>query len=145
MPALPLADLLKAELAARLAPGAGTFLDLFAEDAVLECPFAPPGSMHRVSGKKEIAAYLDQIKDSLGSDGMTLSAAFHTVDAEAAILEYSGTASNVRNGKHYAQRYIAVVKLREGRIVLFREYWNPLPVVDAFGALPFAPSRADPA
>ena len=44
-PTVLLLDVLKAELGARLAPGVETFLDLFAADAVPECPFAPPVSL----------------------------------------------------------------------------------------------------
>lgn len=134
MPAVPLFDLLQAELSPRLAPGAETFVDLFTDDGVLECPFAPDGSMRQTTGKAAIGVYLGSLDGTLGSDGMTLSAAYHTEGGDTAILEYDSTACNVRPGTRYAQKYVALVKLRAGRIALFREYWNPLPVIDAFGS-----------
>ena len=99
----------------------------------MECPLAPPGSMRRVSGKEGIAAYLDQIRDSLGSNGMKWLSASHAGDAAVSILEHARTASNLHADKHYAREHIAVVQLRAGRIVLFQECWNSLPVMEACG------------
>ncbi len=133
MPATSLADILKEQLGDRLAPGADTFPDFFAEDGVLECPFAPAGGMVQTTGQANIAAYLRKIKGTLGSDGMSLRAAYHGTDPAVTVLEYEGTARNEHTNAAYLQRYVAVVKTQAGRITLFREYWNPLPVIKAFG------------
>ena len=128
-----LLEILQAQLAGDLVPGADTFIAMFAEDGVLECPFAPAGGMHRVAGKANIAAYMASIKDVLGSDGMTLLATYRAPDSDTTILEYEGTARDLRSGVTYPQKYIAVAKVRGGYLTLFREYWNPLPLLHAFG------------
>ncbi len=128
-----LLEILKTQLADDLSPGADTFLAMFAEDGALECPFAPVGGMHRVVGKDNIAAYLASIKDVLGSDGMTLLAAYRVPENSTTILEYEGIARDLRNNKTYSQKYVALAQVHDGHLSLFREYWNPLPLLEAFG------------
>lgn len=134
MPAKSLADILKEQLGEQLAPGADAFPDFFAEDGVLECPFAPDGDMVQTIGQANIAAYFGKLKGTLGSDGTTLVAAYHgAADPTVTVLEYEATARNEHTGASYPQRYVALVKMHQGRIALYREYWNPLPVLKAFG------------
>ena len=42
------------------------------------------------------------------------------------MLEYEGTVHLEQDGTHFRQRYISVVQLAAGRIVLWGEYTNPL-------------------
>lgn len=134
MAATSLADILREQLGDQLAPGAETFPDFFAEDGVLECPFAPDGDMIQTTGQANIAAYMRKIKGTLGTGDMTLLAAYHgAADPTVTVLEYEATARNEHTGASYPQRYVGLVKLWEGRIALYREYWNPLPVIKAFG------------
>ena len=125
--------ILGAELGGRIAPGADTFLDMFAGDGILECPFAPPGALRRLAGKQAIAAYYRRLTAVQGSDGMVLTASYAAEDRNCALLEYDGIVRNRRDGGTYRQRYLAVVTISDGRVALFREYWNPLPLVASFG------------
>lgn len=125
--------MLKEVLGEQLSPGVASFLDLFADDAVLECPFAPPGGMHRLVGRDAIAAYFRELSGVQDSDGMTLAAVHRSTGQQVAVLEYHGTARSRITGSSYPQRYVAVVQTGDGRIRLFREYWDPRPVVAAFG------------
>ena len=124
-----LLEILQTQLAGDLVPGAVTFLVMFAENDALECLFAPDGRMHRVAGRANIVAYMASTKDILGSDGMTLLATYRAPNSDTTILEYEGTARDLRNGATYPQKYIAVAKVRDGHLTLFREYWNPLPLL----------------
>lgn len=117
----------------QLSSGADGFVEMFADDGVLECPFAPPGALRRRAGKQRIADYYERLIAVQGSDGMVLSASYPAAERGLALLEYEGLVRNKRDGGTYRQRYLAVVKARGGRITLFREYWNPLPVVASFG------------
>ncbi len=117
----------------RLAAGASSFIDMFADDAVLECPFAPPGALRKLAGKQPIAHYYEQLIATQGSDGMVLRASYPAEESGLALLEYEGMVRNKRDGGTYRQRYLAVVRASDGRITLFREYWNLLPVVGSFG------------
>lgn len=127
----PLGDVLVEVLGDELAPGRTSFLDLFAEDGVLECPFAPPGGMHRLVGRDAITTYFTKLQEVERSDGVTVTFVHRSPGQRATVLEYHGIARNQITGERYRQRYIAMVRTGGGRIRLFREYWDPRPVVAA--------------
>ncbi len=126
--------MLKSELKGLLDPAAETFLDMFAGHGILECPFAPSGALRRLAGKKAIADYYQRLTAIQGSDGMTLTASYLAANSDYGLLEYDGTVRNKRDGRTCRQRYLAVVALVGGCITLFREYWDPLPLVASFGS-----------
>ena len=132
-PVTSLDAILKDQLGDRLAPGAATFLDMFAENGVLECPFAPPGALRHLQGKAAIADYYGRLTAVQGSEGMVLTASYPAESPDHLLLEYDGVVSNKRDGGVYRQRYVAIAAVSDGRLSLFREYWNPLPVVASFG------------
>ncbi len=142
-PLTSLDAILKEALGDHLTSGAD-FIDMFAADGVLECPFAPPGALHHLAGKEAITDYYKRLTAIQGSDGMVLKAIHPAEDADHALLEYEGMVSNKRDGGHYRQRYLAVVTVRDGRITLFREYWNPLPLVASFGPAGPVPIAGEP-
>lgn len=127
--------ILRAELGSRLEAGADNFLDMFANECVLECPFAPQGALRRLAGREAIGAYYKRLTAVQGSDGMVLTASYPTEDEGHALVEYEGMVRNKRDGGIYRQRYLAVVTVSARRVSLFREYWNPLPLVACFGPL----------
>ena len=47
-------------------------------------------------------------------------------DGATVVLEYEGIVHLERDGTQFRQRSISVVQLAAGRIVLWREYTNPL-------------------
>jgi ketosteroid isomerase-like protein len=49
------------------------------------------------------------------------------------IVEYSGGCV-LPTAKIYKQVYITVQKFKDGKMILFREFWNPMEVVESFGA-----------
>jgi uncharacterized protein len=109
------------------------WIDLWAEDGVFEFPFAPPGFPRRLEGK---AAVRDYIKDY--PDHIDL-AVFHdvqvhpTVNPDVLIVEMSAEGRMVATGKPYAMSYIYVLTVRDGKIVGYRDYWNPLVALEALG------------
>ena len=40
----------------------------------------------------------------------------------------------LESGQTYPRRYVAVVRAADGRVVSYREYWNPLALSDRAGA-----------
>lgn len=128
-----LLDILRSELGDRLSPEPRAFPDMFAEDGVLECPWAPEGAMRRLKGRDAIGAYFERLVAVQGSDGMTLTGSYRASDHPVTVLEYEGTARDLARGTAYPQAYVALIGTRGGRMELFREYWNGVPVVAAFG------------
>ena len=126
-------QMLRQALADHLAPGGHDCLDLFSDDAVFEFPFSPGGGIH-VEGKQKMIAYLHKIEDGVAFDEFTLKASYPGADGQTMVLEYDSKGRNQESGLPYAQSYIAVVRLSDGRITLLREYLNPLAVQAAESA-----------
>jgi len=107
------------------------FLDLFADDAVLEYPFAPEGTPERLEGKAAIARHALRLAPLLEFGEMTLGAVYNSGDT--VIFESSCQGRGVEAGVPYNQDYISVITLRGGRIVRYQDYWNPLVLISAMG------------
>ena len=56
-----------------------------------------------------------------------------TLDPDTLIVEFAGRGRTAASGKSYEQRYISVVRMRDGKIAHYKDYWNPLAVLAAFG------------
>jgi len=134
--------ILREALGDQIGDEADGFIDMFADAGVLECPFAPPGALRRLAGRRAVAEYYERLTTIQGSDGMVQRAVYSVEDQGLVLLEYDGTVRNKRDGGTYRQRYLAIVAVADGRIILFREYWNPLPVVASFGPAGPVPIQA---
>jgi ketosteroid isomerase-like protein len=54
-------------------------------------------------------------------------------DPNRLVVEYTGYSAP--GGTVYDQTYISVQEYRDGKMILFREYWNAVVVREAFGDL----------
>ena len=50
-----------------------------------------------------------------------------------AFAEGHGSARIATTGLPYEQDYVMVIEAKDGKIIRYREYWNPLPAIEAFG------------
>jgi ketosteroid isomerase-like protein len=114
-----------------MAPDAHTFLQMLSEDAVMEFPFAPEGITQRLEGREAVAAHLNALSGILNINGFTAPFVYRDSDKGVTTLEFSCQGSAVQNGKPYNQDYISVITVRDGHIVHYRDYWNPLVVLEA--------------
>lgn len=128
-----LSGLLRRTIGDRLAPEAEDFLAMCADDIVWEFPFAPAGGVHRIEGKDAVAAYLPKVGCLIKVDGGSLTAVHRTTDPDTTIIEFEITGSGAVTGLAYDQRYICVFTTRDGRIVHFKDYWNPITLLSAVG------------
>jgi ketosteroid isomerase-like protein len=104
----------------------GATLDLCADDVVFEFPFAPPGHPARVEGKPELGAYLKRISGRRRLQGVSNLEIHETVNPDVAIVEMTMTGTVTATGAPYEQSYVGVLTVRDGLIVRYRDYWNPL-------------------
>lgn len=123
--------MLRTALQDQLAPDAMTFLEMLAPDATMEFPYALEGGVARLEGREAIAHYVA----GLGFDIHSISAPrVHRAGDGVVVLEFEGVGRHILNGQDYTMTYISVITLRDGHIVFYRDYWNPLVVLDAMGA-----------
>jgi hypothetical protein len=113
------------------------FADLFAPDGVHELPFAPPGIPRRLEGRETLREYFAAITGTpLKHTGFTDMTVYETTDPGVIIAEYDAHGTVTSTGRPYQLRYVQIVKVRDGQIALWRDYWDPLASAELLGRIP---------
>jgi uncharacterized protein len=112
--------------------------DLYADDVVIEMPFAQEGGRRRTVGRAEWLEFAAASRVALPVriDGYREMAVHETADPEVIVAEYE--LSGTRPGGRATAGFIAVLGVRAGRIVLWREYQDVLAMSAALGRSPEA-------
>ncbi|MDB5726210.1 MAG: hypothetical protein JWQ16_2964 [Novosphingobium sp.] len=99
---------------------AGALLD---ENAVVELPYVNDGLT--VRGRADILQFLRRsMSKSVAGIVYKLDHAYPSPSADAVVLEIS-TQGRTATGREYTNRLVGVFVFGGGKIVLFREYFNP--------------------
>lgn len=122
--------MLRAALGERIAEDATSFVEMLAEDAVMEFPFAPPGLPTRLEGRDTIARYLETLAGLIAFDAIGPGRIVASTE-DTAVLAFEASGQGLKTGASYEQRYLSVITTRSDLIVHYQDYWNPLPVVRA--------------
>lgn len=109
------------------------FLDMCAEDIVFQFPFAPDGAVRELRGRAALAAYLPKAGHLINFESMSPATTYRTEGGETFVLEFSCKGAGAAG--RYDQTYISVIHIRKERIVLYRDYWNPLVLLNAVGGI----------
>ena len=125
--------MLRGALGDALAPDAATFAEMFAETGVMEFPFAPADGVRRLEGRPALIDYLTGLGTMIDIVGVSAPIVHRSVDADTFILEFTGVGRGVASGKTYEQTYISVIRVSGGRIVHYRDYWNPDVIAQVVG------------
>jgi len=111
------------------------FADLFAADGVIEIPFAGPELPARIDGQQAIRDYSRRIATAaLRIDGLDTLAVHHTDDPEVVIVELVARGTVITTGHAITARSIQIFRIRDGKILLFRDYANPNALAEVLGA-----------
>jgi ketosteroid isomerase-like protein len=108
------------------------FAGLWAADGTAEFPFAPDGYPQRLEGREAVIDYLRDYPEKLDVRSVVSQSVHQTTDPEVVIAEFETEAVVVASGKTIRPRYIAVVRVREGEIQSYRDYWNPVVALEVF-------------
>jgi uncharacterized protein (TIGR02246 family) len=137
MPSATPADVLAQRRRLILSGDADGYADLFAPDGVIESPFAPPGAPLRLEGREAIREYSRHVMASpLRVEDFEVVELYQTQDPEVVIVEMRANATLTTTGQSFAATSIQILRIREGRIVLFRDFANPRILEDAIGGPP---------
>ncbi|MEU6214683.1 nuclear transport factor 2 family protein [Streptomyces sp. NPDC047023] len=106
------------------------WVGLWAEDGVMEFPFAPPGRPRRLEGRAAVADYMAPyplIVDlhDFPEEDLRI---HRTEDPRTIVVEMRGVGRLVATGGPFDMTYVAVVTVEDGRFTSYRDYWNPLAV-----------------
>ncbi|MCQ8186619.1 nuclear transport factor 2 family protein [Parvularcula maris] len=107
---------------------------VWAEDAVQHMPFSPEGFPKRVSGREGLMAHYAGWPENARNADFTSHLVFYdTLDPEVVFAEWRGNADIVPTGRTYRQTYGGLFHVEDGKIALFREYYDPAAFAYAFG------------
>ena len=109
------------------------WIELWADDGVLEFPFAPAGRRRSYQGKADILAYMKHATGRIAADAVTQMRFFPMRDPDIAVVELSIKGRALASGAPYNQSFVLFFELKNGKLSRYREYWNPLVTIDAMG------------
>jgi ketosteroid isomerase-like protein len=125
-----------AELVRRMVAGEGVvFADLFADDGVLRFPFAPPGTPREIRGREAIRA--SRVSEAgrrslFAMDGVDL-VVRETDDPEVVVTEIEHYGRSHTLDGPYRFRALGVVRVRDGEIVSYDDYMDPIAMAALLG------------
>ena len=125
-----------AEDVRRMVAGEGVvFADLFAVDGVLAYPFALPGQPEELVGREAIRAHLaglDGARGMMRMDGVD-AVVRETDDPEVVVTEITHHGWSHVAGAPYRHTALGVIRVRDGEIVRYDDYMNPIAVARLLG------------
>ncbi len=110
------------------------FASVWAEDAVQDMPFSPDGFPKRVEGKANLIQHYAAWPETSGKANFTDELVFYPMqDSTMVFAEWRGNVEIIPTGRNYNQRYGGLFHVVDGKIELFREYYDPIVFNYAFG------------
>jgi ketosteroid isomerase-like protein len=109
------------------------FFDIHAEDVVVEYVITVPNYPRKVVGRDALAELYRGYGNTIVQDGSSDVFAYYDREKSVAILEYTIHGTTVHNGKRYLNRFISVITVKDRKITHWRDYLDPLLVIDALG------------
>jgi ketosteroid isomerase-like protein len=101
------------------------------DDVTIRLPFAPPGVANELRGRTHAIAALSahwKTKKSFVWHDVVIRG---TDDPELFVTTARSEAVLV-SGQDYANSYVILTRLRDGKVAEHVEYFNPLPVIEVF-------------
>ena len=110
-------------------------IEHFADDAVMELPFAPGQMPKEYRGKAASYEFQSSVRHAFRDFSMTLDTVHETMDPNVVIAEHHALGVVAANGRPYDNRYVTIFTFDdEGKIIRWREYYDAGVVVRAFTA-----------
>ncbi|WP_433371403.1 nuclear transport factor 2 family protein [Actinoplanes sp. CA-142083] len=110
--------------------------DHLADDVVIEWPFAAPGRPRRIEGRAAFLAMAGPARKAMPFriDECSVGALHETSDPEVIVVEYTLGGVLLATGERGSTDLICVLRVRDGKVVLWREYQDTLAIAQAMGA-----------
>ncbi|MFJ3219679.1 nuclear transport factor 2 family protein [Kitasatospora sp. NPDC086801] len=109
------------------------FFDWFTEDAVTEYVVTVPGYPRRIEGRDALAELYRGYGDTMVAESADGLAVHHDRETSVVVLEYVVHGRAVGTGRAYDNHFVSVITIRDRRITHWRDYLDPLAVLDACG------------
>jgi len=125
-PATP-ADVLARRRRLILNGDADGFAELFAPDAVIELPFGGPLACPRAwrAGRRSARNARRVLASPLRLEDLEVAELYQAEDPEVVIAEMRAKGTMTTTGRPFAATSVQVLRIREGHIVLLRDFADP--------------------
>jgi ketosteroid isomerase-like protein len=130
-------ELLQRTLDTFLAKDMRGWADLCDENVLVEFPFAPDAASQKIVGRAAIYEYLRNYPSVIDVKTIPKLKIHATDDPNVAIAEWSASGKVIANGNPYEMSYATFVTFRDGLVVNYREYWNPMAFMAAMSGAKF--------
>jgi uncharacterized protein len=108
------------------------WVDMWTEDGTMEFPFAP--STHsKLGSKKAIAAYMKAFPQKVEISRFPYVRFHHSASGDTLVVEFSCEGRSLESGRAYNQSYVGVMNIRDGKISAYKDYFNPVVVLQSMG------------
>ena len=108
-------------------------VELFADDAVMELPYAPGRMARSHVGKAAIGEFQRFARDSFSRFSMTVDAIHETADPNVVVAEHRSDGVVAENGRPYRNHYVTFFTFDDAGLVTgWREFYDAGVVVRAF-------------
>lgn len=104
------------------------WLDLFDEYVIFEFPYALSVDANRVEGKQALKEHMRYFDTIIAMKSMSEPLIHQTLQPHVFIAQFRGRGQLLQSGQVYDQNYISVIEVKDGRIIRYEDYWNPLAV-----------------
>jgi uncharacterized protein len=106
-----------------------------ADQIVVRFPFAPDGMPRKVEGSAPweslVRAFMLDSLERFSWRDVDL----HTTDDPELVMGTARSEALTKSGRPYTNQYCLLARARNGRLVEYSEYFDPAPVIAAFGEL----------
>ena len=135
MSSVTAADILARRRYLTLNGDADGLADLFAPDAVIEFSFhGPPGTPVRLEGREAIREYSHRVMElPLRLEDYEVAELYQAQDPEVVIAEIRAKATMTTTGRSLTTTSIQILRIREGHIVLSRDFADNRILEDVIG------------
>lgn len=107
--------------------GSGEVLKFFREEAIIEYPYAhslgTPSSLNKIQYGNYIKGALENMPDIEFSN-----ISIYTSRKNTFWAEFHGETTIPSTNQRYKQDYVVRITLKNGKIIRYKEYWNPMAV-----------------
>jgi uncharacterized protein len=108
------------------------WIELWAEDARCEFPYAAEGRPRSLQGRSAILEYMRAAAGRFAIDGVDRLVLHEDREGSTLVAELAIKGHVLGSGEPYNQQYVSVFEVVDGHLQRYREYWNPLVVQAAF-------------
>jgi uncharacterized protein len=113
-----------------------TFVGLFDPAGYIEWPYRPDGIPGRVEGRERLREFMaGQASGLVRFDEYRNTVIHETVNPEVVIVEYDAHGTVIPTGAPFHQTIIAVLRIRDGLVVSYRDYLNPLVLAETLASV----------